>query len=235
VGKAELVKGEMVEMPPAGEEPGATSVEIMVHLHAHARRGTRAGVRCQGAAPAGATPVTCTHALPPRANPPPSGRKRLDSHARCTNLTWSAVGGLVRPLVRLPGCSRLYIRSCMANALAPWPFDSLKPDLCIATLLSRFQCWHGQNQNAIAIGGVGQHAVYRLRQDDITVVWPNRPLRDQDFRLILARTAVFAANGHPVAADGYRNVLRLQPRHRRGQDKAISGLMELHWNALRLL
>lgn len=37
-GKAELVNGEIVEMPPAGDDPGAASVEIVVHLHAYARR-----------------------------------------------------------------------------------------------------------------------------------------------------------------------------------------------------
>jgi Uma2 family endonuclease len=37
-GKAELVHGEIVEMPPAGEDPGAASVEIVVSLHAYARR-----------------------------------------------------------------------------------------------------------------------------------------------------------------------------------------------------
>jgi Uma2 family endonuclease len=37
-GKAELVNGEIVEMPPAGEDPGAASVEIVVSLHGYARR-----------------------------------------------------------------------------------------------------------------------------------------------------------------------------------------------------
>jgi hypothetical protein len=37
-GKAELVNGEIVEMPPAGEDPGAASVEIVVCLHGYARR-----------------------------------------------------------------------------------------------------------------------------------------------------------------------------------------------------
>jgi Uma2 family endonuclease len=37
-GKAELVDGEIVEMSPAGEDPGAASVEIVVSLHAYARR-----------------------------------------------------------------------------------------------------------------------------------------------------------------------------------------------------
>jgi Uma2 family endonuclease len=37
-GKAELVNGEIVEMPPAGEDPGAASVEIIVSLHTYARR-----------------------------------------------------------------------------------------------------------------------------------------------------------------------------------------------------
>jgi Uma2 family endonuclease len=37
-GKAELVNGEIVEMPPAGEGPGAARVEIVVSLHGYARR-----------------------------------------------------------------------------------------------------------------------------------------------------------------------------------------------------
>jgi Uma2 family endonuclease len=37
-GKAELVNGEIVEMPPAGEEPGATGFEITVSLREYARR-----------------------------------------------------------------------------------------------------------------------------------------------------------------------------------------------------
>jgi len=37
-GKAELVNGEIVEMPPAGEDPGAARVEIVVSLHGYARR-----------------------------------------------------------------------------------------------------------------------------------------------------------------------------------------------------
>ena len=35
-GKAELVNGEIVEMPPAGEDPGAVHVEIVVSLHGYA-------------------------------------------------------------------------------------------------------------------------------------------------------------------------------------------------------
>ena len=41
-GKAELVNGEIVEMPPAGEEPGAAGFEIAVSLREYARR-TRHG------------------------------------------------------------------------------------------------------------------------------------------------------------------------------------------------
>ena len=41
-GKAELVNGEIVHLPPAGEDPGAAGFEIAVSLRAHARR-TRQG------------------------------------------------------------------------------------------------------------------------------------------------------------------------------------------------
>jgi Uma2 family endonuclease len=37
-GKAELVNGEIVEMPPAGEDPGMAGGEIFAHLREHARR-----------------------------------------------------------------------------------------------------------------------------------------------------------------------------------------------------
>jgi len=37
-GKAELVHGEIVQMPPAAEDPSAASVEVVVSLHASARR-----------------------------------------------------------------------------------------------------------------------------------------------------------------------------------------------------
>jgi Uma2 family endonuclease len=37
-GKAELVHGEIVPMAPAGDEPGAASVEIVVRLREYARR-----------------------------------------------------------------------------------------------------------------------------------------------------------------------------------------------------
>ena len=37
-GKAELVNGEIVPMAPAGDEPGAASVEIVVRLREYARR-----------------------------------------------------------------------------------------------------------------------------------------------------------------------------------------------------
>lgn len=37
-GKAELVNGEIVEMPPSGDEPGAASVEIVVSIRDYARR-----------------------------------------------------------------------------------------------------------------------------------------------------------------------------------------------------
>jgi Uma2 family endonuclease len=36
-GKAELVDGEIVEMPPAGDDPGAASVEIVVRLYEYAQ------------------------------------------------------------------------------------------------------------------------------------------------------------------------------------------------------
>jgi Uma2 family endonuclease len=47
-GKAELVNGEIVEMPPAGDDPGAASVEIVVRLHAYARRTGRGRVYGDG-------------------------------------------------------------------------------------------------------------------------------------------------------------------------------------------
>ena len=37
-GKAELVNGEIVEMPPAGDEPNVAAGEIFVHLREYARR-----------------------------------------------------------------------------------------------------------------------------------------------------------------------------------------------------
>jgi Uma2 family endonuclease len=37
-GKAELVNGEIVEMPPAGDEPNAAGGEIFAHLREYARR-----------------------------------------------------------------------------------------------------------------------------------------------------------------------------------------------------
>ena len=37
-GKAELVHGEIVQMPPSGDEPGAASVEVVVSLRDYARR-----------------------------------------------------------------------------------------------------------------------------------------------------------------------------------------------------
>jgi Uma2 family endonuclease len=37
-GKAELVDGEIVEMPPAGEDPGIAGGEIFAHLREYARR-----------------------------------------------------------------------------------------------------------------------------------------------------------------------------------------------------
>ncbi len=123
----------------------------------------------------------------------------------------------------------------MANALSPCPFVSLEPELRIASLLPRVQHWHGQNQNTIPVGRIGQRAVHRLRQGDFTVIWADRPLRDEDFRLILARAAVCTTDGHPGATDDHGNVLGFQLRHRRGQDKTIIGLMDLQWHGLWLL
>ena len=48
-GKAELVKGEIVEMPPTGDEPNAASVEVVVSLRAYARRTGRGRAYTDGA------------------------------------------------------------------------------------------------------------------------------------------------------------------------------------------
>jgi Uma2 family endonuclease len=37
-GKAELVDGEIVEMPPAGDEPGRASVNVVISLYDHEKR-----------------------------------------------------------------------------------------------------------------------------------------------------------------------------------------------------
>src|SRR5918911_2450095 len=121
----------------------------------------------------------------------------------------------------------------MANALTFGACDSLEPELRLAPLLPRFQCWHGQHENAITVGRIGQHTVNGLWQSDFTIVGSDRPLRDQDFWLLLARAAIFTTYGDPVATDDHGNILRLQPGHRRGKDKAIIGLMELYWHGLR--
>jgi Uma2 family endonuclease len=49
-GKAELIDGEIVEMPPAGDDPGAASVEIVVRLYAYAQRTGRGRVYGDGTA-----------------------------------------------------------------------------------------------------------------------------------------------------------------------------------------
>jgi Uma2 family endonuclease len=40
-GKAELVNGEIVEMPPAGDEPGQAGFEIAIRLREYARQTQR--------------------------------------------------------------------------------------------------------------------------------------------------------------------------------------------------
>src|SRR4029453_14788764 len=120
----------------------------------------------------------------------------------------------------------------MANALTFGACHRLEAELCVAPLLPRFQGWHGQHEHAIPVGRIGQYAVHRLWQSDVTVVGAHRPLRDQGLWLLLARAAIGTAYGEPVAADGHGNILRLQPRERRSKDKAISGLMELHGDSL---
>jgi Uma2 family endonuclease len=47
-GKAELVNGEIVAMPPAGDEPGAASVEIVVRLYDYVRQTRRGRVYGDG-------------------------------------------------------------------------------------------------------------------------------------------------------------------------------------------
>ena len=47
-GKAELVDGEIVDMPPSGDEPGRASVEIVVRLYDYARRTGRGRVYGDG-------------------------------------------------------------------------------------------------------------------------------------------------------------------------------------------
>jgi Uma2 family endonuclease len=48
-GKAELVSGEVVEMPPIGDEPNAASVEVVVSLREYARRTGRGRAYTDGA------------------------------------------------------------------------------------------------------------------------------------------------------------------------------------------
>ena len=48
-GKAELVKGEIVAMPPIGDEPNAASVEVVVSLREYARRTGRGRAYTDGA------------------------------------------------------------------------------------------------------------------------------------------------------------------------------------------
>jgi Uma2 family endonuclease len=48
-GKAELVRGEIVKMPPIGDEPNAASVEVVVSLRAYARRTGRGRAYTDGA------------------------------------------------------------------------------------------------------------------------------------------------------------------------------------------
>jgi Uma2 family endonuclease len=48
-GKAELVNGEIVAMPPTGDEPNAASVEVVVSLREYARRTGRGRAYTDGA------------------------------------------------------------------------------------------------------------------------------------------------------------------------------------------
>src|SRR5262252_5051723 len=120
----------------------------------------------------------------------------------------------------------------MTHALAFGACESFEPERAIARWLPWLQCWHRQYEHPIAVGRIGQYTVNSVWQGNITVVGSDRPLRDQDLWLLLARAAIFTAHGDPVAADNDGNILRLQPRHRRGKDEAIVSLMELYWNGL---
>ena len=97
----------------------------------------------------------------------------------------------------------------------------------------RCQGWHGEHEHAIPVGRIREYAVHRLWQAQFTVIGADRPLRDQTLGLPLARATIVPVDGDPIAVDGYGNILRLQPGHRRGKDKAFGGLMELHGYDLR--
>jgi len=123
----------------------------------------------------------------------------------------------------------------MANALAPYALESLESKLCLVRLLPWSQLRHGQDEDPIAVGSIGQYTVDGLREDNLTVVWSNGPFREEDLWLIASRAAVDAVHGDPVAMDKHRNVLGFEPRHRRGEDHTILRLIYLHGNGLQLL
>jgi hypothetical protein len=74
----------------------------------------------------------------------------------------------------------------MAHMLASGTCDGIKPELGFLARCPRRQDGHRQYQYAITISRIGQLPVDELGQDDISVVRPHRPLRNQDIRLILA-------------------------------------------------
>jgi hypothetical protein len=123
----------------------------------------------------------------------------------------------------------------MANALAPRVCEGLQSELRITLLRSRGKLRHCQNQNAVAVGRIGELAIHELGQDDFPVVGSYGPLCEENLWLSMARATIFPTNSELVTPDSYRNVSGFQPWHRCGQDKKIVGLMHLDGNGLWVL
>jgi hypothetical protein len=82
---------------------------------------------------------------------------------------------LLHPLAMLLGRSGLDIAARMADALAACRFNDFESEFGMACSLSLRHLRQRKDQHAVAIARIGEGPINGLRQNDLAVIWADRP------------------------------------------------------------
>jgi hypothetical protein len=128
---------------------------------------------------------------------------------------------------------RLYRSADVPDPLAAGGLDRLEADLRRHAMLIPWHLRHGEDQDAIAVGGVRQHAIDGVREAHQAVVRTDRPFGHHEITLVLVRPSLVTMDCDSIVSDEDRDVTGLKPGHGRREHDPISGLIQAYRERLR--
>jgi hypothetical protein len=130
-------------------------------------------------------------------------------------------------------CHRLYRSADVPDPLAAGGLDRVEANLRRHAMLIRWHLRHREDQDAVAVRGVRQHPIDRLKEADQAVIRTDRPFGHHEITLVLVRPSLLTMDRDCIVGDEDRNVAGLKARHGRHEHDPMGRLIHAYRERLR--